>query len=252
MSILSENLKVLRARKELGQQGLADILAITRGAYQKYEEGKSEPPHVNLIKLSNYYSITIDILLQVDLRKTDPSDLLKLDNRLLFPVQVTDDDRQPIEIIPESAQAGYTLGYGDPEFIQSLETMSLPFLGGGKFRTFPITGDSMLPNVKSGSYVVGEYVEHLSAVKNGKTYIILTRDDGMAYKRVVKGVKSLELHSDNKYYEPYTITTNDINELWEFKAVISLEDDEPVTVTNEQILDSIVSLKNDSLFHKLK
>lgn len=245
MSILSENLKHLRAEKELSQQALADKLTITRGAYQKYEEGKSEPPHTNLIKISNFYGVTIDILLQIDLRKTNPEDLLSLNNRLLFPVQVNKEDAQTIEIIPESAQAGYTLGYSDPEFIESLDTMSLPFLGSGKYRTFPISGDSMLPKVKDGSYVVGEYVEHPSEIKNGKTYIIITKDEGMTYKRVEGGVGSLKAYPDNSFFDSYSIALHEIKEIWEFKAAIILDDEKPTEISNEQIMEAILSLKGN-------
>tara|TARA_B110001469_G_C9638547_1_gene320607 strand:+ start:391 stop:1137 length:747 start_codon:yes stop_codon:yes gene_type:complete len=243
MSTLSENLKHLRAKESKSQQAIADVIKITRGAYQKYEEGKSEPPHSTLIKFSNYYTITIDILLQIDLRETNPEDLMKLNNRLLFPVMTSEEEKQPIELIPRSAQAGYALGYGDPEFIQSLKTMSLPFLGVGKFRAFPISGDSMLPNVKDGSYVIGEYLEHLTQVKNGKTYIVLTKDDGIVYKRIQQGVKSIDLHSDNKFYDPYTVSIHEIIELWEFKAAINVEDSQPEEITNEQIMDTIMSMK---------
>lgn len=245
MSFLSQNLKHLRAKKGCSQQAIADIISITRSAYQKYEEAKSEPPHRTLIKLSNYYSVTIDILLKIDLRKTTEDKLLKLNNRMLFPIQVTEKEEQPIELIPQSARAGYTLGYGDPEFIQSLKTMSLPFLGTGTFRAFPISGDSMEPNVMDGSYIIGEYVEHLSRVKNGKTYVILTNDDGIVYKRVFQQAKSLELHSDNKYYDPYKISLHDVIELWEFKAAINITDDSRNEITNEQLLNMIANLKKD-------
>ena len=247
MSTLSENLKHLRGKKGKSQQAIADTLSITRGAYQKYEEARSEPPHNTLIKISNYYTITIDILLQIDLRKTDPDDLMKLNNRMLFPVMTSKKDKQPIELIPKSAQAGYALGYGDPDFIQSLKTISLPFLGAGKYRAFPISGDSMTPNVKDGSYVIGEYVEHLTQLKNGKTYVVLTKDDGIVYKRVHQGIKSIELHSDNKFYDPYTVSLHEIIEMWEFRAAINVEDLEPDEVTNEQLLETIMALKNQQI-----
>jgi len=247
MSTLSENLKHLRGKKGKSQQAIADTLSITRGAYQKYEEARSEPPHNTLIKISNYYTITIDILLQIDLRKTDPDDLMKLNNRMLFPVMTSKKDKQPIELIPKSAQAGYALGYGDPDFIQSLKTISLPFLGVGKYRAFPISGDSMTPNVKDGSYVIGEYIEHLTQLKNGKTYVVLTKDDGIVYKRVHQGIKSIELHSDNKFYDPYTVSLHEIIEMWEFRAAINVEDLEPDEVTNEQLLETIMALKNQQL-----
>ena len=102
----------------------------------------------------------------------------------------------------------------------------------------------MTPNVKDGSYIIGEYVEHLTQVKNGKTSVVLSKDDGIVYKRVYQGFKSMELHSDNKFYKPYTVLANNIIELWEFKAAINIEDYKPEEVTNEQIMETIMNLKN--------
>lgn len=244
MSIFSDNLRYLRAKQEISQQKLCDKIGLTRAAYQRYEDDKSQPPYEKLIKISNYYGITIDILLKIELRKNQGEELLKLNNRLLFPVRETEQGDKKIEIIPKSAQAGYTLGYGDPEFIKSLETISLPFLGSGKYRTFPISGDSMLPNVSDGSYVVCEYVEHLNKVKNGDTYIILTRDDGIVYKRVYMGVKSMKLYADNKFYSPYSISLEDIQEIWQFKASINLNDEESEEITSKELLNAILALKS--------
>lgn len=46
-------------------------------------------------------------------------------------------------------------GYGDPEFIEGLQTISLPFLRNGRFRAFPVTGDSM-PPYNHGTFIVGK------------------------------------------------------------------------------------------------
>lgn len=66
---LSENLRYLRFKTQLSQQGVADQLKITRARYSKYEEGASEPPYWLLIKISTYYDTSIDDLIKQDLRK---------------------------------------------------------------------------------------------------------------------------------------------------------------------------------------
>ena len=73
----------------------------------------------------------------------------------------------------------------------------------GTHRAFPIKGDSMLP-VKDGAFVVAKFVEDISDIKDGRTYIVLTKDDGLVYKRVYNKTKDNRLiyycSSDNKAY----------------------------------------------------
>lgn len=78
MSILADNLRYLRAKRGYTQQRVADNLVITRGCYAKYEDGVSEPPLVILQKISHFYDVSIDILLQVEVRMVDPHELYAL------------------------------------------------------------------------------------------------------------------------------------------------------------------------------
>lgn len=66
---LSDNLRYLRFKTQLSQQGVAEQLNITRARYSKYEEGASEPPYWLLLEISLYYDTSIDDLLKKDLRK---------------------------------------------------------------------------------------------------------------------------------------------------------------------------------------
>lgn len=56
------NIKNLRLNKGNTQQQLADFLGITRGAYSNIENGKREPDISTLIRLSDYFCVTIDHL----------------------------------------------------------------------------------------------------------------------------------------------------------------------------------------------
>ncbi|NRS87760.1 transcriptional regulator with XRE-family HTH domain [Flavobacterium sp. 7E] len=80
MSIFSDNIRALRTRHNISQEKLATSLLITRGRYVKYEDGTSEAPYEILKNIAHYYQISIDLLLSVDIRKIEVSDLLKLEN----------------------------------------------------------------------------------------------------------------------------------------------------------------------------
>ena len=113
--------------------------------------------------------------------------------------------------------------YGDPDFLDELNTFTLPMLSPGNYRAFEIVGDSMMPT-PSGSVIVGEKVDDFEEVKNSNTYVVLSKNDGVVYKRVQKNNKAknkVTLISDNPSYEPYHINTDELLEMW--KAVYILQ-----------------------------
>jgi hypothetical protein len=128
-----------------------------------------------------------------------------------------------IPFVPMKAAAGYLAGYADPEFIDELNTFTLPMLTGGNFRAFEIIGDSMLPT-PSGSVIVGEKVNDLEEIKNDTPCIVVSRNEGIVYKRVQKNGKQkdkLTLISDNPVFHPYTVNTEEVIEMWQAQVVIS-------------------------------
>ena len=56
-------LKSLREEKNLRQADLADFLEISQQAYQRYENGTSEPNGDGFIKLADFYHVSTDYLL---------------------------------------------------------------------------------------------------------------------------------------------------------------------------------------------
>jgi phage repressor protein C with HTH and peptisase S24 domain len=151
-------------------------------------------------------------------------------------------DRNLIHFVPVKAAAGYLTSYADSEFIDELNTFTLPMLTGGQFRAFEIIGDSMLPT-PSGSIIVGEKIDSVDEVKNGAAYIVVSKNEGIVYKRIQKNSKAknkLTLESDNPSYHPYQINTEDIMELWHAQVVIG-------KVVNQQRWDvhSLANLVNN-------
>ena len=246
MSVFSDNIRVLRDRKNISQQKLADDLLITRSRYVKYEDGTSEPPLEILIRISKYFNLSIDLLLSVDIRKYPLDDMLKVaENRILLPVAVDSKGDNKIEIIPAQASMGYLNGYNDPEYIESLQTLSLPFLRNGKYRAFPASGDSM-PPYKDGTYIVGRFVEDISDLKTDKTYVFITVNDGIIYKRFqFHEGSAVWVKSDNTFYEPYKISLFDIYEIWEFACSINTEEYRPDEFDKQNVRDMFFEIKSE-------
>ena len=246
MSILSDNLRFLRDKQNLSQQKISDTLFITRSRYVKYEDGTSEPPIEILLRISKYFSISIDLLVSVDIRKYPLEEMLNLpDNRILIPITVDSSGNNQIEIIPQKASMGYLNGYSDPDYIESLQTISLPFLRNGKFRAFPADGDSM-PPYKDGTFIVGKYVENLADLKTDKTYVFITTNDGITYKRFQFHERNfICVKSDNNFYEPLKIPLADIKEIWEFACSINTQEYDPDEFSGQNMKEMFLELKED-------
>jgi transcriptional regulator with XRE-family HTH domain len=246
MKPIQANIKHLRSLRKLSQERFADELNWTRSVIGSYEEGRSEPPIDRLIDLSNYFDIPIDILVKKDLRKAKDTSFIEVGNkRILFPVTVNENNEDLIEIIPAKATAGYLSGYDDPEYIEQLQKIKLPFLPTGTHRAFPIKGDSMLP-VKDGAFVVAKFIEDSNDVKHGRTYIVLTKDDGLVYKRVYLPEDNnthVLLSSDNKAYQPYLVAKENILELWEFTCCINTQEYDEKELKLSSIMTMFQELK---------
>jgi transcriptional regulator with XRE-family HTH domain len=244
MNYISKNIKHLRKLKKLSQERLAEELKVTRSRIGSYEENRSAPTIEFLITFSDYFKIPIDILLRNDLTKAKDFSFIELNNqRVLFPITVDDNNENLIEVVPTKASAGYLAGYDDPEYIEQLQKIKLPFLPTGKHRAFPIKGDSMLP-MKDGAFVIGRFVENRSEIKSGRTYVLVTLNDGMVYKRVNNTIdlnNSLLLMSDNKTYNDYSVPIDEVLEIWEFTCSINTQE-----YTQEELkISSIMSMFNE-------
>jgi len=243
MSKLSNNIRHLRALKKWSQEQLAEQLEIPRARIGSYEEERCDPPIETVIKLSNLFHIAIDALVKCDLSKFDSESFMKVgENRILFPIIVDKANQDAVEVVTMKASAGYLTGYSDPEYIEKLPLMSLPFKTVGTHRAFPITGDSM-PPLKNGCYVVGKYIESINDIENGSTYIIVTKEEGVVYKRLFKKGKSIELHSDNKNYQPYIIKNSDVVELWKFVCTLNNSDTQAEDVNLHDMMQLLQTMQ---------
>ncbi len=239
MSRAGLNLKYLRKLRGWTQEEFANKLNIKRSLIGAYEEERADPRLDVLEIVADMFKLSLDELLLKDVSNTSntSSYLVKRRQQKMMTA-----DRNLIHFVPIKAAAGYMTGYADSEFIDELNTFTLPMLTGGNYRAFEIIGDSMLPT-PSGSIIVGEKVDSLDEVKNNSAYIVVSRNEGIVYKRIVKNNRSkakVSLVSDNPTYQPYQVNSDDIVELWQAQVVIG-----KVTTQQRWDVNSLANLVNN-------
>jgi len=243
---LNENIRAIRKKLGLTQEQFATKLGIKRSLVGAYEEGRAEPRIELLSRMAELAGIPLDDLAGLNLWNKDGEVIMSRGTaRPIGGEEVS--GRNRIELVPYKAAAGYLNGFADAEFVNELPTFSLPILNHGTYRAFEISGDSMLP-LQSGTIVVGEYVSDLTGIKNGKTYVLVTRTEGVVYKRVFNYTEEngkLFLVSDNRQYAPYQIDAADVLEVWSAKAYISLNFPDERTTVQGSAVDQLAEMVSD-------
>jgi len=253
----SSNIKFLRNRKVRTQDDVAFALNMKRSTLSGYENEVSNPSVDVLLAFSGYFKISVDTLIKVDLSALPESQLVQLERGydvyirgsqlrvLATTVDATNEEN--IELVSEKAKAGYTSGFSDPEYIRILPTFRLPFLSKErKYRTFQISGDSMLP-IPDKSWVTGEYIENWKFIKDGTPCIILTMDEGIVFKIIENRIDQdgrLTLHSLNKLYEPYDLEIKEVKEIWKFVNYISSEMPDR-NIDKDELVSEVRSLRQE-------
>ena len=244
---INESIRAVRKKLNLTQDQFAAQLGIKRSLVGAYEEGRAEPRLELLQRMAQLGGISLESLM--DGQMTTPASSLRRGKEVVV-VTLDTQQRDNISLVPHKAAAGYLNGYADPEYVKELTPFRLPMLRQGTYRAFEISGDSMLP-ILPGTIVVGEYVEDLANLKNGKTYILITQREGIVYKRVFNYLPEngkLFLVSDNRQYSPFQVDAADVLEAWAAKAYISVQFpdvESKADVSVEQIAGMVLDLQKE-------
>ena len=259
----AENLKFLRKRIRKSQMELATELGLTRTTLSGYEKSV-QPPFRTLIRIAEYFNISLDALIKYRLSVLSEFQLSQIEKGLdvditgnklrLLTISVDNEGKENIEMVPVKAQAGYTNGFSDPEYISELQVFQMPFLSKEKkYRTFQLQGDSMLP-IPEKAWVTGEYVQDWFSLKTGQACVVLTINDGIVFKIIENRFREegrIILYSLNPLYEPYILQATEIREIWRFVNFISHEIPEPILPENE-LVRTVAGLKQDMDQLKMK
>lgn len=248
------NIKFLRKKNGLTQDDLAKKLGVGRAKIGSYEEGRALPKLSLLQFLAEYFKLSLDALVNAELWNNDliPSDSFndRAGNLRVLTTVVNDANEERFTIVPEKASAGYTSGYSDPDFIEKLPIFDLPlpeFRKDRTYRVFQISGDSMDP-IPSGTYIICEYLTSPKEIQYSEPHILVTKNDGIVYKRVEKesgSERNLVLKSDNPAYKAYTIGWIEILEVWKAVGFIATQLPNEQDVSRNKIQHMISDLREE-------
>ncbi len=254
MEVIGSNIKYLRKQKGLTQDELAKNIGVNRAMIGSYEENRATPKLSVLKDLAYFFNISIDDIAKLKLWETPELSRdkdVKGGNLRILSTTVNEKNNELITTVPIQASAGYTVGYSDPDYIGELPHFSLPLIELSQersYRVFQIKGDSMEP-IKSGSYIICQYLLNWEEISDGKTYIVISKDDGIVYKRLFNKINEsneIILSSDNKEYQDYSLKTEDIHEIWSALGFISFnlpEVDNNLSVN--KLHDMILEMKEE-------
>lgn len=187
------NLIELRKEQKLTQSNMAEVLGISRQAYSNYEAGKRQPDNEILLKLAEYFNVSVDYLLGRSGKNENAS--MSARKGVRIPVLGYVPAGIPIEAI---------------EDILDYEEITPEMARNGEHFALKIKGDSMIPDIKDGDIVI---VRVQPDVESGETAIVKVNGDEATCKRVVKQKAGISIVANNPQYEPVFFTNKEIEEL---------------------------------------
>ena len=241
-----KNLRYLRKKVGYTQEELALKLGTRRSLIGSYEEGRGVPRLEMIRRMAELFGVTLDAFLAADLS----SGLERTGNAdpgvKVLTVTVTPENDERITLVPVKASAGYLNGRSDPEYMGQLPHFSMPvpeLSQGSSYRVFQVKGDSMLP-ITPGSYVFCDYVEDFGNIRDGNTYILITLDEGIVYKRIyIQSDDKFLLKSDNPEYSSYTVDPKAVLEIWRALGYLSFDLPDPGAINDQKLSTAISALE---------
>lgn len=139
-------------------------------------------------------------------------------------VTVDSADKDNMVLVNAKAAAGYPQNIHDTSWYRQLPAFDLPIpeFRNASYRGFQVEGDSMLPNLHPGDWVLARAVEDLDDVSPNKIYVIVLQD-AVLVKKIDRSPNNsdLVLVSLNETYPPYTIKAEQIQELWQVSSKLT-------------------------------
>jgi transcriptional regulator with XRE-family HTH domain len=222
------NIRFLRERLKLSQEDISGRLGLLRNKLQALESGKTKNPSAaDLIKFSEYFKVSVDTLLKVDVTKLSELQIRELmagndvymsgSKIRVLSITVDKENNQNMDYIPVKAKAGYRSGHTDPQYLADLPKFSQPNLPKGHtYRMFPTGGDSMLP-IPEGSDIICQFVQDWKALKpKTPCILVLKGEQDFVFKLVTVNERDLLLESLNRAYEPYSVEAGEVLEIWKY------------------------------------
>lgn len=209
-------LKILRKRRDVSQQEVADSIGVSRPTYAQYESGARGMSAEALTKLADYFGVSVDEILGREEESADsgwkvidPADFPpRFPKSGSLPLPDIDNETALIPILGE-VHAGYD--YFAEENIEGYYQVE-PRLKATyeNLYVLRVTGDSMYPEMDPGGRVI---CAPNGRVRSGDLAIVCINGDAGTVKRVKIDSTGITLIPTNKKYPEIHYTPEEVEAL---------------------------------------
>ena len=222
-SFIGENIRRIRQTKNISQAEFATLFGLGRPAVGAYEEGRSEPKIDSIIKMSKYFSISIDALLTKQLTVAEIYSFDRLNKKLdlVHGKKNLKSGSEGIPMVRITQNLDYVIRHNDPEFIQSLEKVH-SHLNVTNLRVFEMKGndmDNQGHGLNPGDFLFCSKLD-LKKVKEVKNEVmVVITDDEVCCKRLERFREDTAVFSsDSKGVGDLEKSIEEIAEVWLVKG----------------------------------
>lgn len=180
---LSLNIKFLSDIEEKSLDLFGKIFELNRGAISSYISGKATPKLETLQKISEYYDLSLDYLINKDLSK-----IWKVGTR---EQSLSNTEARGVPFYNIDVNATITRSFNDVEESPEFYVDFKPFNDCTAY--LPVYGDSMYPTYASGEIIAVKQLDNMDVILWGEAHLIITSE----LANNMKTVKLLFQHSDN-------------------------------------------------------
>jgi len=214
--------RFIEIRRELGytQAEFAQLLGISNTTAD-IERGRTKLSGRVVVELLRQFKIN-----PLWLFGESKQQYLETSNTSVIPKVVTVDssDRDNMVLVNAKAAAGYPQNIQDTSWYEQLPAFDLPLpeFRNATYRGFQVDGDSMLPNLKPGEWVLAKAIEDLKEISPNKMYVVVLQDSVLV-KKLEKSPdgQTITLISLNENYPPHEIAPQAIQEVWQVSSKIT-------------------------------
>ncbi len=236
--------KSLREELRYTQQAFAELLQIPTTTAD-IERGKTKISGHVVIGLMKHFQINPLWLFGESKEKyikKPPHDILPK------VISINSETNENILLVNEKAAAGYPHNIQDPQWYERLPAFDLPLpqFRNATYRGFQVEGDSMLPTIKPGEWVIGKAMSSFNEIINNRVYVVVLSDSILVKKIQKHSEKNkLKLISFNEGYLPVEINFSEVQEIWLVNSKLSfgIEDASESNLLKE-LKESMRDLKN--------
>lgn len=143
-------------------------------------------------------------------------------------ITVNSSEEENIILVNQKAAAGYPHNVQDISWYQQLPAFDIPLpeYRNATYRGFQVEGDSMMPNLRPGEWVLGKAVPSIAEVSFSKIYVVVLYDSVLVKKiQKMEDPYKILLVSINEEYPPVQVLVSDIQELWQVNSKLTFSID---------------------------